>query len=172
MGDEDRGPVSLAEKLDRLFQERSRERGKSLSANDVATDINIRAGEQVISGNYIWQLRKGKRDNPTKRHIEALAEYFGVPAAYFHDQQDAGSGGAAADRTDQPPELLEAMQDAGVIAMAARFMDMSAESRTAVLEMIDRVRKLEGLPDVGSTTGNNGAANPMGNSGESWRTAR
>lgn len=102
MGDEDRGPVSLAEKLDRLFQERSRERGKSLSANDVATDINIRAGEQVISGNYIWQLRKGKRDNPTKRHIEALAEYFGVPAAYFHDQQDAGSGGAAADRTDQP----------------------------------------------------------------------
>ncbi|MEU4198944.1 helix-turn-helix transcriptional regulator [Streptomyces sp. NPDC039022] len=171
MGDEDRGPVSLAEKLDRLFQERSRERGKSLSANDVATDINIRAGEQVISGNYIWQLRKGKRDNPTKRHIEALAEYFGVPAAHFHDQQDAGSGGAAADRADQPPELLEAMQDAGVIAMAARFMDMSAESRTAVLEMIDRVRKLEGLPDVGSTTGN-GAGHPMGNTGETWRTAR
>ncbi|MEV5594460.1 XRE family transcriptional regulator [Streptomyces sp. NPDC052496] len=164
MGDEDRGPVSLAEKLDRLFQERSRERGKSLSANDVATEINIRAGEQVISGNYIWQLRKGRKDNPTKRHIEALAEYFGVPAAHFHDQQDTGANGTSADRPGQAPELLEAMQDAGVIAMAARFMDMSAESRTAVLEMIDRVRKLEGLPDVGSATGN-GAGNPVGNNG-------
>ncbi|MFH9419655.1 helix-turn-helix domain-containing protein [Streptomyces sp. NPDC017529] len=167
MGDEDREPVSLAEKLDRLFRERSRERGKALSANDVATEINIRAGEQVISGNYIWQLRKGKRDNPTKRHIEALAEYFGVPAAHFHDQRDAGTGGAPADRAGQPPELLEAMQDAGVIAMAARFMDMSAESRTAVLEMIDRVRKLEGLPDVGGA-----AAGPAAKPEETWRTAR
>ncbi|MET9297155.1 helix-turn-helix transcriptional regulator [Streptomyces sp. NPDC003077] len=148
MGDEAREPAGLAEKLDRLFQARSRERGRTLSANDVATEINIRAGEQVISGNYIWQLRKGKRDNPTKRHIEALAEYFGVPAAYFHDHPDPPVGG---DGTAGQEAMVDAMRDAGVIAMAARFMDMSEESRSAVLEMINRVRKLEGLSDTQGT---------------------
>ncbi|UNO43027.1 helix-turn-helix transcriptional regulator [Streptomyces sp. MST-110588] len=147
MGDEGREPAGLAEKLDQLFHARSRERGRPLSANDVATEINIKAGEQVISGNYIWQLRKGKRDNPTKRHIEALAEYFGVPAAYFHDQPEPADAGAVG-TSERPTAVLGAMQDAGVIAMAARFMDMSEESRSAVLEMINRVRKLEGLPEV------------------------
>lgn len=95
LGSEDRQPAGLAEKLDHLIRVRSREQGKALSTNDIAAVINIKAGEPVISGNYIWQLRKGKRDNPTKRHIEALAEYFEVPAAYFHDQPSPAMGRTA-----------------------------------------------------------------------------
>lgn len=86
MSDGGRTPPSLAEKLDHLIRVGSQEQGRALSTNDVAAAINIKAGEPVISGNYIWQLRKGKRSNPTKRHIEALAEYFDIPAAYFHDR--------------------------------------------------------------------------------------
>lgn len=86
MGEGGRTPASLADKLDHLIRVGSQEQGRALSTNDVAAAINIKAGEPVISGNYIWQLRKGKRSNPTKRHMEALAEYFDVPAAYFHDR--------------------------------------------------------------------------------------
>ena len=42
-------------------------------------------GGPKVSANYIWQLRTGARNNPSLRHIEALAEYFGVPPTYFFD---------------------------------------------------------------------------------------
>ncbi|MFE1172783.1 hypothetical protein [Streptomyces sp. NPDC058773] len=138
METEDREPVSLAEKLDRLFSVRSRERGRPLSVNEVATALNIKAGKPVISGNYIWHLRRGKRDNPTKRHLEALAEYFCVPAAYFHDLQDTPS---SADATAQ-----EAQQQA-----TAREKDGPAEYRMTLAEKLDHLLKLRARPTEGRT---------------------
>lgn len=42
-----------------------------------------------VSAAYIWQLRKGVRDNPTERHLEALADFLGVPPPCFFDEDDA-----------------------------------------------------------------------------------
>jgi transcriptional regulator with XRE-family HTH domain len=150
---EDRQPVSLAEKLDHLFVVRSRERGRPVSANEVATALNIKAGEPVISGNYIWHLRRGKRDNPTKRHLEALAEYFGVPAAYFHDRQDPPS---SVDSTDAARRMIDddllasreldrSMAEAGVSAVYLRgdLAALSPEGKRMAADMIRQIRELE-----------------------------
>ncbi|MFI6250697.1 hypothetical protein [Streptomyces sp. NPDC051016] len=32
-----------------------------------------------------------RRDNPTKRHLEALAQYFDVPVAYFFDDDQGAA---------------------------------------------------------------------------------
>jgi transcriptional regulator with XRE-family HTH domain len=43
----------------------------------------------TASGTYVWQLRTGRRDNPTKNHIEGLAKLFGVPVKYFFEEDTA-----------------------------------------------------------------------------------
>jgi transcriptional regulator with XRE-family HTH domain len=89
MSDETRNePPSLAERLDRLFRTVLDDQQKEYSHDDVARAIRKRGGP-TISATYVWQLRKGLRDNPTKNHIEALAGFFGVPASYFFDDDDA-----------------------------------------------------------------------------------
>ena len=64
------------------------------------------------------QLRTGRRDNPTKRHLEALAQFFQVPVAYFFDDDQ----GAAITRE---LELLGVLRDAGVRSVALRALTLS-----------------------------------------------
>jgi len=129
---------SLAQKLDHLFATVRPAKGE-YTHEEVANAIRERGGP-TISATYVWQLRKGLRDNPTKHHIEALAGFFGVPPAYFFDD-------AAAERIDAELDLLAAMRDSSVRQMALRASGLSEESLDTIAEMIERVRKLEGLPD-------------------------
>lgn len=132
------GRRTLAEKLDHLFRTvHSGSRGE-FSFDEVARAVQARGGP-TISATYLWQLRKGLRDNPTKKHLEALADFFGVPPAYFFDD-------AAAARIDAELDLLAAMRDASVKRIALRAAGLSPESLGAIAEMIERVRQLEGLP--------------------------
>jgi transcriptional regulator with XRE-family HTH domain len=55
--------------------------------DEVAAAIAKR-GHEHVSANYIWMLRKGLRDNPTLRAVEALAHFFGVPPSYFFEDDD------------------------------------------------------------------------------------
>jgi len=132
------GPT-LAAKLERLFRT-VRPRGKAEhSCEDVATALRA-AGGPTISGTYVWQLRKGLRDNPTKHHLEALAAFFGVSPAYFLDD-------GAADRIDAELDLLVALRDAPVRQIALRSIGLSPESLSTITEVIERVRILEGVRD-------------------------
>lgn len=130
---------SLAEKLNHLFHTvHPRNRGE-YSNEEVAESIRS-SGGPTISATYLWQLRKGLRDNPTKKHLEALAEFFGVSPAYFFDDE-------AAAHIKAELELLAALRDASVRQLALRASGLSPESLSALAEMIERVRQLEGLPD-------------------------
>ena len=100
-----------------------------------------RRGGPTVSATYVWQLRKGLRDNPTKKHLEALADFFGVAPSYFFDDE-------AAARIDRELQLLAALRDAGVRRLALRARGLSAESLTTIASMIERVRKHEGVPDA------------------------
>ncbi|HWD78717.1 MAG TPA: hypothetical protein VG497_07545 [Kribbella sp.] len=73
----------FADKLNHLFAVTKSPDGDEYS-NDFAADSITVAGTK-ISGTYIWQLRKRKRDNPTIKHVEGLAKFFGVPVNYFFD---------------------------------------------------------------------------------------
>ena len=134
---EDAAPTTLAAKLNRLFSTVAPRGGGEYTYEDVAEAIRTKGGP-TISATYLWQLRKGLRDNPTKRHLEALAGFFGVPPAYFFDS-------AEAERIDAELALLAALRDGPVRQIAMRANGLSAKSLEAITEMVDRVRELEGL---------------------------
>lgn len=129
---------SLAEKLDHLFATVHPAKGE-YTHQQVAEAIDA-AGGPTISATYLWQLRNGKRDNPTMRHLEALSAFFGVPPTYFFDDE-------AAARIDAELQLLASMRDASVRQLAFRASGLSEDSLAAIADMVDRVRRLEGLPD-------------------------
>lgn len=130
---------TLAEKLDHLFHTVRPAGQGEYSFEDVSATVRGRGGP-TISASYIWQLRKGARDNPTKKHLEALADFFGVPPSYFLDD-------AAAGRVDAQLELLTALRDTAVRQMALRASGLTEESISAVAETIERLRQLEGLTE-------------------------
>jgi transcriptional regulator with XRE-family HTH domain len=138
-------PRSLADKLDRLFTiVRPAAKGE-YTHDQVAKAIEERGGP-TISASYLWQLRKGLRDNPTKKHLEALAGFFGVPPSYFFDEDEA-------ERIDAELDLLAALRDASVRQVALRASGLSAQTLRAITEMIDRARQLDGLDDGNGSNG-------------------
>lgn len=130
-------PVSsFAHKLNHLFAEVvPAGRGPYLT-EEVARAIT--AADTPISGSYIWMLRKGQRDNPTLRHLEGLARFFGVPPAYFCDDE-------ITDTVNAELALLVALRDVQVQRVALRSAGLSSKSLKSISEVIERVRELEGL---------------------------
>lgn len=142
---EQKRALTLADKLNHLFATIHPPGRPEFSSEDVAEGIRARGGP-TVSATYIWQLRKGLRDNPTKKHLEALAGFFGVKPSYFFDEEEA-------ERIDAELELLAALRDARVRHVALRASGLSPESLRAIAEMIGRVRELEGLGEEPADSG-------------------
>ncbi|WP_333736235.1 helix-turn-helix domain-containing protein [Streptomyces sp. IBSBF 2806] len=137
-GASDEAGRTLAQKIEHLFVTTTPNDQKPPSHDDVATAINIAAGERAISGTYIWQLRTGRKTNPTKKHLEALARYFGVSPAYFLDD-------AETQRIDEQLALLQALKQNDVRTIALRAHGLSVSSRQTLAGVVSHLRKLEGL---------------------------
>lgn len=132
-------PSSLARKLNRLFETIHPAGRGEYSPEEVAKAITD-SGEGSISPAYIYMLRKGQRDNPTKRHLELLAGFFGVTPAYFFDEE-------AAERIEQQLDLLAAFRDGNIRRLAARANGLSPKSLGGILRMVDAAREIEGLAE-------------------------
>lgn len=128
MADE-RPATSFADRLNYLFETVHPAGRKPYSNPEVAAAIT-EAGVP-ISAAYLWLLRTAQRDNPTLRHIEALARFFGVPAAYFLDEE------RASEVTEQL-ELLAAARDADVREIMLRSSDLSKPDRMTILGIVKR----------------------------------
>lgn len=127
------GTSSFADRLNRLFVELD----GGARSNDEVADAITQAGTS-ISGSYLWLLRTGRRDNPGKNHLEAIAAFFGVPPAYFFGEETAR-------QIDAELSLIAAMRRAGVRDLALRAADLSAESLQALTVMVEQARRLERL---------------------------
>ncbi|WP_305785944.1 helix-turn-helix domain-containing protein [Symbioplanes lichenis] len=126
---------SLADKLDRLFRQVRGAGQGEVSYMAVAEAIRERQGI-AISHTYIWQLRTGRRDNPTIQHLRGLATFFGVPVAYFLDDDETR-------KIDGQLELLRTLRDAQVTEIALRAADVSPSSRETIGELVRKVWELE-----------------------------
>ncbi|MGH3739562.1 MAG: helix-turn-helix domain-containing protein [Micromonosporaceae bacterium] len=134
-------PRTLAEKLDYLFRVvHPKGRGEH-TYREVAQAINDADDGMTISASYLWQLRRGDKDNPTIRHVEALAKFFGVPPSYFLDDAAAGEITAQLD-------LLAAMRDSEVREIALRASDLSDAALKMIKGLIENTRELEGLKNT------------------------
>ncbi|GAA3073924.1 helix-turn-helix domain-containing protein [Streptosporangium carneum] len=135
--EQDRAPVAgtLSDRIDHLFQVVRRPNGEQHSHEEVAKACRESTGE-TFSATYLWQLRTGRRDNPTKRHLEALAAFFQVPPAYFFDDEQ---GTAIAKEL----ELLGALRNSAVRDVALRAVNLSEEGLGTVADIIDAIERRE-----------------------------
>nr|WP_205862700.1 helix-turn-helix domain-containing protein [Planosporangium thailandense] len=121
--------------MDRLFTQIHARDQAEYTYTAVAEAIREQQGIS-ISHTYIWQLRTGRRDNPTIQHLTALATFFGVPVAYFLDDVESR-------RIDGQLELLGTLRDAKVTEIALRAADISPSTRETVAEIIRKLWELE-----------------------------
>jgi transcriptional regulator with XRE-family HTH domain len=94
---------------------------------------------ETISPSAIQQLRTAINTNPKLRTIKMLAGFFGVPSAYFFNEE-------VAEKTRAEIRVIAAMQNQGVRRVALRANGLSTSSLQMLDAVIDQARRLEGLP--------------------------
>lgn len=133
---------SLADKLNELFANVRPDVGHEYSNEQVAAAI--RGTGVTISQSYIWQLRKGIKTNPTLKHLEALAGFFGVPTAYFLDTETSKRVTEQLNLlAETQARLADSSPESDVRLMAMRAGQLSAERRKQVMDLLDVVYRLE-----------------------------
>lgn len=141
-------PLTLAEKLDLLFKTRRPEGHGEYTYEEVAEGIR-QLGGPTIAVTQLWELRTGKKTNPRKSQLEALAKFFRVPVSYFFEND------AETARIHARLELLAAMRNSAVERIALRAADLSPETLRAIAQIIEQARHIEGL-----VNGDDGGARP------------
>lgn len=139
-------PSSLADKLNGLFTRVLSPNGDEFTLEEVVAGIRAERGIDggTISVSYLWQLRKGLRTNPTLRHLEVLARFFGVSLAYFLDESSYR-------RIEDQLASIALLRDQSVHRVAARAAGLSPDSLQAIAQMIEMARRAEGLPGPDTT---------------------
>jgi ESX-1-secreted protein regulator len=137
--DEPAAPATLAERIDLLFRTVHPGRARPYSLREAADLINQAAGEQVISHGYLWELRHGKKTNPSITQIAGLAAFFGVSPLYFFDAPGEPS-------LDLATRL--ALSDDKVREVTLRAQGLPDQALRALMDMADSARTLAGLPPV------------------------
>jgi transcriptional regulator with XRE-family HTH domain len=126
---------TLAAKIDRLFEVVRRPDREHYTHEEVARACREATGES-FSATYLWQLRTGRRDNPTKRHLEALAAFFQVPVAYFFDDEQGT-------KIDEELAMLGALRDAAVRNVALRAVTLSSDGLDTIADVIEAIARRE-----------------------------
>ena len=131
--------LTLADKLDHLFRTHGPGGQAEYTYREVAAGIRARGGPRKMSASYLWLLRTGVRDNPSRKHLEAIAGFFAVPVSYFFDD-------ALAAEMDADLQLVRALRTVPVRDLALRAAELSPEGLDEVVHIVEHVRRLEGLP--------------------------
>lgn len=142
----------LASKLAHLFETVRAPGGKRYSDEEVARGVG-QDEESTISANYIYLLRTGRRDNPTKRHLEAIARFFHVPPAYFFDDE-------LGEQIHRELELLAALRDTGVRKVALRAAAMPRRQVESLLALMQQLDEYDAASEGGTDTPDRGPGAP------------
>jgi transcriptional regulator with XRE-family HTH domain len=133
---------TLADKLAHLYVTvRPAGRSKPYTDREVAAAITAQGVE--ISASYLNLLRTGRKTNPTLRHLQALAQFFGVPVAYLCDDGTVERVDAELARLTELRELQDALNTPEVRVVALKARGLSAASLERLGDIIDHVRQLE-----------------------------
>jgi ESX-1-secreted protein regulator len=119
--------VTLAEKLQKLFEEVRKPDGKRY------TQAEVVAGTQgVLTRVYLWKLRTGRATHPGFHVIQALADFFGVEVDYFA----RGAADAAGVEINAPTgRYIEEIRD--------RLSRLDERGRKAILDWIDYLLSIQ-----------------------------
>jgi transcriptional regulator with XRE-family HTH domain len=122
----------IAERLDLLFRTVTKEGGKEYSYREIE---ELAGG--AITSTSIWKLRTGRTRNPSLKTLQALSAAFGVPVAYFFIEEVTEDG--------IPAYLQQYREEKMVAQIALRARDLDDNGKQAILDMINYVRRVQGL---------------------------
>ncbi|MGW4893726.1 hypothetical protein ACWEQL_15895 [Kitasatospora sp. NPDC004240] len=137
--------------------------GRRYTLQEVVEGIREAAGpgDSKISVGRLWTLVKGRAGNPTVGTLRALGDFFGVPQAYFIDDE-------VADRVAAQLSLIAAMRanDVRSVALrAAAVATMSTHGVDTVRSLVERSGLLEaeaGPAEAGPAGAGPAEAGPAG----------
>lgn len=132
------GKGFVAERLDQLFATVT-PKGRPYTLKEAAEGINAKAGEPLVSVQYLSQLRKGDRRRPSLVVLEAISSWFGVSVKHFTNEETPA-------HTAEELRVIKLMQDTGVRGLMFRSDGISQRSLEMVKDMLDTIRAAEGLP--------------------------
>jgi transcriptional regulator with XRE-family HTH domain len=128
-------------RLDHLFRTVRAPDGSEYSYRHVALRIEQLVGYKTSSSS-LQELRAGVRSNPSMKHLHGLCAFFGVPIAYFFDEDLTA-------RVDTQLELAASLRDASVRELARQAVGLSAPTLQAITQIVEHARGIEGLAGVG-----------------------
>lgn len=131
------GVPHFAERLDALFQ-RVPKPGTTDSYSNAAVADELSATGVPVTAMYLSQLRRGVKDNPSAKLVGGLAAFFGVPVAYFFDQEEAS-------RIQAQLDQLAILRDQRIRGIMHRTQGMSEAGVEHLAGIIDHIRSIEGL---------------------------
>ncbi|MEV6527118.1 helix-turn-helix domain-containing protein [Longispora sp. NPDC051575] len=132
---------TVARRLDHLFQTVHPAGEKPYTYRGAAAKINELAGHNVISAPYLQQIRSGKRPSPAHEKLAWIAAFFGVPVAYFSQDE-------VAKRVDQQLRAVTEWRDAGLDAYRLLATGLSPAAQEQAKEYLRDARRREGLPEI------------------------
>ncbi|MDP3013154.1 MAG: helix-turn-helix transcriptional regulator [Candidatus Subteraquimicrobiales bacterium] len=91
----------------------------------------------VISPSYVWNLKNGKKLNPSRAKMEALAKFFDVSPSYFFDEEEAFKKSLNIDE-----RIMRAIEDPVVRDIALRALDLSDNNKEFILVMVEKAKEL------------------------------
>ncbi|MEU3625656.1 helix-turn-helix domain-containing protein [Amycolatopsis coloradensis] len=131
-------PLSLAERITVLFERIRRPDGEPFTLRQVAAGMSERLGES-ISYQSVGYLKSGQHDNPTRDRLQALADFFGVPPAYFFDDK-------ASQEIVKQIETATALRHGPLRDLA---LELLRKTKPVDVELVAAlVRTLAGRPDL------------------------
>lgn len=130
------GVPDLATRLNRLFDNIPKPGGGQYS-NEAAAQALADLGVSVTA-QHIWHLRTGRRDNPSFRLLEGIARLFGVPIAYFSDEETER-------QVTEQMATLSSLRDSGVKSLLMRAQGVSPENVQHLGAILEQIRRMEGL---------------------------
>ncbi|WP_194787092.1 transcriptional regulator [Mycobacteroides abscessus] len=133
---------SFADRLNRLFAERTSKTGVELSLSQFISDFRDQTGVTLSKG-YLSELRNGVAPDPRLDLVRAFSRYFNVDPSDFRVDSPARAEEIAA-----RGELIDGRQAAGATELGFRADGLSASSMRHIAQIINSVRSLEGLPPI------------------------
>ena len=134
-------PGVIAQRLEYLFTHVHPPGRGPYTHREAADAINALAGRRVLSSAYLWQLRTGKRSDPTHSRLSAIARFFGVLPQYFYDAEEAR-------RADEQLGLLALLRDERIRHLALSARDLPGDQLRIVTRIIAWARLDAGLPPL------------------------
>lgn len=111
---------TFADKLNRLFEEKTKTDGTPYSKKEVI------ASSPILTRVTLWRLQAGKVSKPSYEVVKALADFFGVPPNYFFENAQGNPA------ENNPQEELQVL---------LRSFGLGKTEQKAVFLMIDSLKK-------------------------------